>query len=346
MKPYFLSFALAFLLALQGFAQEEKPDKTAVTFEELYDEPYAINKLFIGFVPLYAEVFATNTTAGFGGDAHYYYRDKFDIKASFRRTYGASFFDYNYDNAQKNSNVETKPVSFAYYEIGGTYHIKDWESSSKTKMTLYKNSYKGNKWASRVPLQTQVPAKVRRIYGGRLGAMVWSGTTNLNRALDKQGLANGDLVTDTGEPLPSEYTNQQTNQVEVFNVFSNVRSAAIYIGGSMSRIHNIAVTFDNYEGGLDDGILTLYADIIYAPMLKVDNVEYNSKTYSTAAVKTNPIGFRLGMDGKYNRTLSWGYGGELGYRPSVKGRCFYTMFRITFPMFGTNLDNKVESFSK
>ena len=337
--------AQAFLPAGTAIAQTPgADDKNAVTFEELYDEPYAVNKLFIGFQPLYAEVFATNTNAGFGGLAQYYHKDKFNIQAQMRMTYGSAFFDFNHQLAINNSNVDNVPSMYRYFEIGGTYHIKDFESAGKTKMTLYKSSYKGNKWASRVPLQTEVPAKIRKIYGARLGAIVWNSTTNLNGALRKQDLTNAALVNESGEGLP--LTTTVNNQQQTFNVFSNINSAAIYIGGSMTRIRNVAVSFDNYEGGLDDGILTLYADILYAPLVELQDVEYNGGKYSVNALKMNPLGFRLGMDGKFNRPLSWGYGGEIGYRPSIKGRSFYTMFRISLPMFGTNLENKVESFGK
>ena len=74
---------------------QEKKEKQAVTYEELYDEPYSINKLFIGFQPLYGELFATNVNAGFGIEASYYYKDKFDLKAHFRKTYSSQFFDFN-----------------------------------------------------------------------------------------------------------------------------------------------------------------------------------------------------------------------------------------------------------
>jgi hypothetical protein len=344
-RIHFLSFTVLFFGIVQAYAQAPaQDDKNAVTFEELYDEPYAVPKLFVGFIPLYAELFATNTNAGFGAIAQYYHKDKFNIQGQVRMTYGPAFFDFNNQLAKNNSHVDNQPTLFRYFEIGGTYHIKDTEASGKTKMTLYKSSYKGNKWASRVPLQTEVPAKIRKIYGGRLGAVVWNSTTNLNGALRKQDLSNGDLVNETGEGLPETITinNQQTP----FNIFSNVKSASIYLGGSLTRIRNVAVSFDNYEGGLDDGILTLYADILYAPYLELDAVEYNNVNYSVAALKMNPLGFRLGMDGKFARSLSWGYGGEIGYRPSIKGRSFYSMFRIAIPILGTNLENKVESFGK
>ncbi|HZY78169.1 MAG TPA: hypothetical protein VFE50_01505 [Cyclobacteriaceae bacterium] len=343
-RIYFLT-SLALLFGVTAaFSQAAQDDKNAVTFEELYDEPYAVNKLFVGFQPLYAEVSPLNTNAGFGLLAHYYHRDKFNIQGQVRMTYGPQFYDYNRQLATNNSDVDNVPTAFHYFELGGTYHIKDSEATGKTKMTLYKNSYKGNKWASRVPLQTEVPAKLRKIYGARLGAIVWNSTTGLNAALQKQNLTNADLVNSSGEGLP--LTRTVGAKQEVFNVFSNIQSAAVYLGGSMTRIRNVAVAFDNYEGGLDDGILNLYFDIVYAPMLALDDVQFNNLHYSVNALKMNPLGFRIGMDGKFNRVLSWGYGGEIGYRPSIKGRSFYTMFRIALPMFGTNLENKVESFGK
>jgi hypothetical protein len=347
-RNHFLIFvALIFAAAPLGIVFAQAPaqdDKNAVTYEELYDEPYAVNKLFIGFQPLYAEVFATNTNAGFGGYAQYFHKDKFDIQAQMRMTYGSKFFDFNHQLALTNSHVQNRPDSYRYFEIGGTYHIKDFESTGKTKMTLYKNSYKGNKWASRVPLLTEVSSKLRKIYGARLGAVVWNSTTNLTGALHKQNLTNANLTRGDGKGLPMDTI--INGQRQSFNVFSNINSAAIYLGGSITRIRNVAVSFDNYEGGLDDGMLTLYADIMFAPLLNVQQVQYKDVNYSVGALKMNPLGFRLGMDGKFNRSLSWGYGGEVGYRPSIKGRSFYTMFRITIPMFGTNLENKVESFAK
>ena len=54
----------------------------------------------------------------------------------------------------------------------------------------------------------------------------------------------------------------------------------------------------------------------------------------------------MGVEGRFNRQLSWAYGGEWGYRPSVEGSSFYVLVKISFPVFGTNLDYKVESFGK
>ena len=349
---------------LQASAQNDRKDKTAVTFEELYDEPYSVNKLFIGFQPLYTDVFATNVNAGFGVEASYFYKEKLDFKVNFRMPYSASFYDLSRDLAKKNQPkyvnsagetvdlVNTKPVNFTYFEIGGTYHIKDFDKASKTKMVLYKNSYKGDKWAARVPLRAEVPCKVRNIYGARLGAIYWQSSTDLSRAMRKQNITNTELTNSEGVGLPVDYLNPITGQTQALNVYGNIHSTNIYLGGSMSWIRNVAVSFDKYEEGVDDGMLTAYLDIMFSPALKLDPISYTDPTtkiradYSTDAIKTKPIGFRLGLDGKFNRTLSWGYGGELGYRPSVSGKGFFAMLKISLPLYGTNLDYKVESFGK
>lgn len=343
------------LLLIPGaiLAQGDRNDKTAVTFEELYDEPYSINKLFIGFQPLYGEVFATNVNAGFGAEASYYLKDKMDFKAHFRKTYSSGFYDYSRDLAEKNSSpgVKVSPEVFNYYELGGTYHFKDAEQEGKTTMVLYKNSYKGNRWASRVPLHAEVPCKVRKIYGARLGAILWNSTTELTRALQKQGLTYANLTNSEGVGLPTTYVDAN-GITRDFNAYSNVYSTSIYAGASIAWFRNVAVSFDKFDEGLDDGMLTLFFDLQYAPSLKMDPVTYTDPVtkvtdkYSTSAVKLSSFGFRAGIDGKFNRQLGWAYGGEFGLRPSVQGKMFYAMLKISFPVFGTNLDYKVESFGK
>jgi hypothetical protein len=172
-------------LSVTLLAQGERKDKTAVTYEELYDEPSSVNKLFVGIQPIYGEMFATNANAGFGAEVVYYHKDKMNFRAHFRKTYTQEFFDLARDLAVKKSDVENRAEVYNYYEFGATYHIRDFEESSKTKMFLYKNSYKGNRWAARVPLSADVPCKVRKIYGARLGGIIWDSSTEIARRCPK-----------------------------------------------------------------------------------------------------------------------------------------------------------------
>lgn len=355
MKQIFFLVIAALATSCFSLSAQDRKDKTAVTYEELYDEPYSINKLFVAFQPIYGELFVANVNAGFGIEAIYYHKDILDFKAHFRKTYTRQFYDFSRDLAMNNSDVDNRAEVYNYFEFGGTYHIKDFEESSKTKMFLYKNSYKGNKWAAKVPLSADIPCKVRKIYGARLGGIIWDSSTDLNRALEAQNLTNNDLK--SGDvPLPTTFTNPETNLVEPLDVYTNVSSTSIYVGGSMAWIRNVAVSFDKFEEGVDDLLFTTYVDILFSPMIGIDDVVYTdndpttpetgTRTYSVSPVKTKSFGFRAGIDGRFNRTLSWAYGAELGYRPGIEGRTFFAMVKISFPIYGTNLDYKVEAFGK
>jgi hypothetical protein len=184
---------------------QDATEETEATFEEIYDDPYVINKLFIGFQPFYGELFATNVNAGFGFEAHYFHKSKFDVKAHFRKTYSSKFYDFNRELAARNSVTGNQPEIFNYYEVGGTYHIKDFEASGKTRLILRKKGVSANSLSSSVPLTVEVPSKVREIYGARAGVIIWNSTADVARALDKQGLSNSDLLTSENVSLPQTY---------------------------------------------------------------------------------------------------------------------------------------------
>lgn len=318
---------------------QSKSDKNPVTYEELFDDPYAINKLFVQFQPIYGELFVTNINAGFGLEATYFLKDKLDFRAHARKAY-TQRFDLTRDIAEKNSNVENDSEVFNYFEVGATYHVKDFDESSKTKMFLLKKSYKGDRLAARVPMSAEIPCKVRKVYGARLGGFYYDTSIDVNRALknrDKDLSAIG---------MPLTYTDENELPQDIA-VFSNMSVGGLYVGGSMSWIKNIAVDFENkYGNAVDDLIFTAFLDILIAPSVSVDDIVYNGEVFLADEIDTSILGFRLGMDGKFNRTFSWGYGGEIGMRPGLAGRAFYALVKISFPIYSTNLDYSVEAFGK
>ncbi|MGC4021931.1 MAG: hypothetical protein QM734_08295 [Cyclobacteriaceae bacterium] len=186
---------------------------------------------------------------------------------------------------------------------------------------------------------------MRKIYGARLGTIVWNSTADLSAAMSHQKLTNADLKNSSGAGLTPTYYDDN-GQLKQLDVYGNIHATNVYIGGSLTWIRNVAVSFDKYDDGIDDGILTVFFDIMFAPSLTLDPVTYQNQKYSTDAIKLSTIGVRAGIDGKFNRTLSWSYGGELGYRPTISGQGFFAMFKISFPLYSTNLDQKVESFGK
>src|SRR5687768_12755551 len=118
MKTNFLTFIAAFMASSAILFAQDRKDKTPVTFEEIYDEPYSVNKLFVGFQPLYGELSVANVNAGFGLEAVYYHQDKMDLRAHFRKTYSRSFFDFSRDMALSNSDADNHAQVYNYFEVG------------------------------------------------------------------------------------------------------------------------------------------------------------------------------------------------------------------------------------
>jgi hypothetical protein len=171
--------------------------------------------------------------------------------------------------------------------------------------------------------------------------------------MSKQGVTLNDLTDDFGRTFAEKYGTDD------ISLSANVNTLGIYAGASMTWIHNVAVEFDNkYEPGVDDLILNAYFDIIYGASVVVEDIEYRgndivssttdfvSTTYAMDPIKINPVGFRLGLEGRFNRTLSWSYGGEMGYKPSLKGRGFFALIKISVPVYSTSLKYEVEAFGK
>lgn len=349
-KPFFilntvkkiLIFSILILFATVASQAQKRNDQQPVTYEELYDEPYAINSLFVQFQPIYGEVWKTNINAGFGLEATYYLRDKMTFRAHARKAYTQQF-DLTRDIAEKNSDMDNEVDVLNYFELGATYHIKDFEESSKTKMFLYKRSYKGDKWAARVPIHAEIPCKVRTIYGARLGGMFFDTALDINRALTAQ---DKDAAIYTDQGLPATVIGADGEERDI-KIFSSMNVSGVYAGASISWIKNVAVDFDNkYQEGIDDLIFTAFLDVVVAPAISVDNILYNGESYSSDGLVTNMFGFRAGIDGKFNRTISWAYGGEIGMRPGLKGQGLYALIKISFPVYSTNLDYSVEAFGK
>jgi hypothetical protein len=339
----FLTVVGGFVLVCCASMPVHGQQSSEPTYEEMYDEPYTINKLFIGFQPFYGEVFATNVNAGYGLNAQYFYKTKFHVTGNMRKTYSSRFFDFNRELAYRNRTVSNKPEVFNYYEIGGTYHIRDFDTNSTARFFLRSNKKLDvkSKWAHTIPQEIKIPSKLRQIIGARAGLIVWNSTVDINRALEKQGLTMADLATAEGNSLPGTYLDSK-GQPQEMNVYSSLFTTNLYIGGSITLIRNVAIDFDNFTDSVEDGIVTYFLDVIFAPSARLDPVLYNNEEYSTRAIRINKIGVRAGLDGKFNRKLSWGYGGEIGYRPSIDGRGFFALLKISFPVYSTNLEPKVK----
>ena len=349
MKKITLLLSLSLLLSGELFAQGRRNEDKILTFETIYDAPFEINKLWLGFQPMYTELFRTNTNLGYGIDAVYYWKDKADFRAHFRKPYNRHL-DMQRNVAFNNSKeIENRITVYNYMEVGGTYHIKDTEQDVESLIYLYSKRYAGSKWATMVPEKSKVQTKVRKIMGARLGGFAYQTSVDLDRLYDARQIS---LVNAEGTELPNDFGQNKANGQDL-NPFTGARVRGGYVGGSYAWIKNFAINPDRtYDDLVKDLMLTVYGDILFAGSIQYDDVYYRpdktqaAMAYNIEGLGKNFIGFRAGIDGRFNRTLSWAYNGEIGYRPGVKGQGLYALLRISFPVYSSDMNNNVEAFSK
>ena len=346
MNLYKLSSVLLLLFSFwnsSAYAQERR----AVNFTFQYDEPKKINKLYLKFQPIYGELFTTNTTAGFGLDLEYYYKEKFNLIGGIRLPYAQSF-DKERDHAMKlgeksageNKGLYTKEyTTYLSAELGITYHLKDFVKDKELRLILINPTEIEKKGRlNQVPNYILIPAKLRKILGLRLGTFYYQSAISLDGIISKQALSLEPVLENTELP----------NLEETKNAFTNFNTTGLYAGVSLSWIRNVIVKTNKRYGNLaDNSILDLYFDLMYAPSIKIDELLYQEKMYQTSEIKTNPIGARLGIMNKHSKTITWAYGAEIGYKPGIANRGFYALLKISFPVFSTGFEgNQVEAFGK
>ena len=208
--------------------------------------------------------------------------------------------------------------------MGGAYHIIDEEKIARSKVTLYDGSLKGSAWSATVPGHVEVENQVRQIIGGRIGGSYSATTTDLSRALEAQDKT---LFYTDATPITDD------------NLYTNLYTATLNFGASMSWFRNFSVEFDApYSPSGEDLLLTTYLDVLYAPYMQLDDLTIEGQNISAEPVGLTNIGFRAGVTGKFNRKLGWGYALETGLRPGLQNRGFFLTAKMSFPVFGIKLN--------
>lgn len=342
-----LIIAISYSFVFSSEAQFRRSSETkTITYEEMYNDPYDINKLFIGITPAYGDIHVANITTGFGVDATYYLNDFMHFKAHARTPYFLGS-DFARNSADKNGfDPQSRARTYFFTEASASYHIWDKEQEHESTIPLYSKNYEGAEWAAKVPDKADIPNKRREILFARLGGVYYQTTSELSRAIAAQGAT----VNPVGET--EESANSLTADSEG-PVFGNVLGAGVAVGGGFTWIKNFAAKPDKtYEELVDDHVFSTFLDLFIFPMVNVENFYHkpqggtNFIEYDASSINTFMFGGRIGIDGHFNRTLGWGYGAEIGVRPGLAKRGFYGMLKITFPMYGTKLDYSVEAFGR
>lgn len=307
------------------FAQDEPVEEYEVPpYQMMYDDPYDIRNLYIQFQPFFGDVGSLNITGGFGIEASYYHKSTWDANIAFRTSYGKKF-DINRDAAIKNASNNNEFPFHYNLEFGGTYHLRDILMSEKSStVLLYNKNLSGRDLATSIPKTTEVNGKVRNVIGIRLGGILHSTTVNINSVLVQQDKT---LFYSEGTPIFDE------------TLYSHLSTFTINVGGSYSWIRNYAIEFsDEWDPAGDDKMLTPYFDILFAPSVKLANLNMPAETVSTDPIDKLKVGFRGGLDVKFNKKFSWAYGVQGGLRPGIKGSGWYLMFKMSFPVYARKLD--------
>jgi len=343
---FFLITLLGVGIDANGQFRRNRANKT-VTYEEMYNDPYDINKLFIGLTPIYGDVSVGNITSGFGLDAVYYLRDFMHFKANVRTPYYKGS-DFARSAAENSDRFDGRARTYIYTEASISYHIWDKEQESESWIPLYSKNYEAAEWAAKVPKRAQIPNKRREIFFARLGGMYYETTSELSRAINAQGVD----VSGRGISEPSALDTLRGGSVDQ-SVFGNVLGYGLSVGTGFTWMKNFAAKPDKtYEELVDDHIFTTFMDLFILPVVTVEEFIYRPEgadqffRYRGRDINTFMFGGRIGIDGHFNRTLGWAYTAEIGIRPGLEQRGFYGMLKVTFPMYGTKLDYKVEAFGR
>ena len=345
LKKLRLFFLFFFVLSSLSFAQnkeedekkkdEEVVEKESVVFEVLYDEPYDVYKLWIKFQPLYFDVFMSNVTAGFGFEAQFIEYEMFDLNLSIRKPYSTSTDVYRNAGEQNNDFTTTlQPAFFA--EIGGSYHVYDKSKEGIAKIVLRKefNSVKAKNREKNKPIEfVKVGCQVREIVGIRAGFMTYSNTVNLSDAAIRQGI--------------KSYQGNQGTVIDNFvdnRLYGNLNATGLYLGGSYSQFRNVIIKPEDYNNLGNDILITAYADLLIIPSFNFTNVFLAGEAFDMGSVNTNPVGFRLGLEGKFNQKFTYSYAFETGIRPSVSKRGAFALVKLSFPVLATSLKMEKEAF--
>lgn len=304
-----------------------------INYKSVSDEPYGINKMWLHFQPIVADVFMTNFSVGYGAQFNYLYTDKINFEARLNTSYTRSF-DFARDLAKKNAGIRVNNEDFAIsnsfapylnMQIGGSYHIVDNELKGTSKIMLTSKKVKTMQLTT-VDYVT-VNSKVRQIIGIRGGGYYMQTTTNVGAAMLKQAKV---LQGSDGTILEPGIRNA---------IYSNLFAPGFYLGGSFGQIRNVAIKADKFGMLGNNTIFTSYADLMYSPFLRVDNIiiqepgTENNVVYSTDNLRLNRLGWRAGFDIMYNQDTYFSFGGEIGARPTLAGRGIYAMAKVGFPVF-------------
>lgn len=351
--------ALAGLMLWAGtaaHAQLSNPLSTRViNYKTVFDDPYDINQLWVNLSPISAYAGSDNVSLGYGVSARLFVKSKLQFTGSFHSNY-APGTDLMRTNAKQNASVHLLPVGerhdavykqvntfipFSLVELGVQYAISDVEKRSTSRIMLTSKKVRVMEFTN--VDEISVNSRNRHIWGVRLGGQSYGSTVSLNKPMERQGAI---LTTDNGTQLTAQgQTLSEGNASTKYRnqLYSNLRVAAVTVGGSYQLIRNVAIKADKFGNLANNIIVSTFADVMVAPSPMLDDVRIaratgGYDTYSTKGLAVRKLGFRTGFDVSYNQDLHYSFGAEMGVRPGLQSQGFYVAARVSFPALAFRLN--------
>lgn len=367
-RTIFRPVSLVVVFLILPLITQAQRRSSEITYSILYDEPQDVYKLLLGFMPVYTDMSWSNVTAGLGADAMIYPQypstheksgpRPYSIHLHGRTTYATQTDIVRYLHRENTGNDVANFGAlnwYTYVEAGGAYHFVDEVGEpAPIKFPVLSSKKDLNSQAYEVQDNFIFDASKRTVVAARLGVIGYQSAVNWGNIDSRTSRQiTGFFPTSSATPDTvafSEVLQQDTITGDGY-AFGNVSVGAIYLGTSLAWNWNVAVDPDSHADAVRDVIFTGYADFIIAPVVNMSdmlslNGNFRAPSQNLEDTFKNLFGFRLGIDIAHSRSFGWGMVGEIGMRPGVKGNGWYAMTGLRFPVFGTNLDNTRESFSK
>lgn len=365
------------LLPDQAEAQRGRRSRRSkdIVFDQVYNNPSEVKRLFLGLMPAYADMFTTNVNLGVGVDAHIFPKKlgvgglqnenkKYSLHFHARTTYASQTdlnrFLHSENTAAFTANEFGSPGWYVYAEGGYAYHFYDNVAEDNIKLPVTSTRRDLKKAASEVNDIFEVTVDKRTLVTARAGLLGYRSAVNWNNVVSRdnrrvmRGMYDADPE-DAIEPVSIRYDSLGIrNEAEGLGLrnyaFGDVIVGSVYLGASMSWIWNAGFETEGHADVVRDAMVTGYADFMVAPFVVVGEVKsYNGKFVASPndlADFRNRFGGRIGLDIAHNRAFGWGLNAEIGYRPGIHRNGAYFMMGFRFPVFATDMNNLRESFQK
>jgi len=322
------------ILIIPTLAHAQKPRKPKKPQEDPFaytierNEPDTRKNLHFMFTPFYFDLYVPNINLGYGLSADYIYNNRFMVYTH----YDKSYFDLTRHTSIANNDVGEAAggyQNFSNLEFGGEYYFFSKVVNTKENM-VYKTITYGRPTGG-FSFYRVIPAKMQKMFGVRAGYQTYTSVVG-GETVDFSGYAIND-PTKTPFDLAG-YGGTEYSSIMHVQVLS--------VGLSLTKIHDLEMTYKNYGPSINLSRTDFYVDMLYATSINYGDVNWNISNGNTPNVEElivnqnspkNNIGFRIGGTINTLNTAGFGCNVETGIRPGTDSKNgFYFLAKFNFAL--------------